>query len=367
MRTETIYEALFDDEAFARLPDLLCKAAAARSAMIVWQHSTGGGDALAYNYFHNGGWVESYGAFAEVDPYRNLALSPSNLNRVILPNERISREAFERSVIFNELVRKSGDDTVYCMGTGIASAWGSGVVGLHRGRNAKPFDENDMRRAEPLIMHVERVVRARGEIASARRAAAFAQNALDAAGLVAITVRAGGAILHSNEGAERIFERGDGFLRRGGKLTAASAGASRRLEAALAQATAPHHPAASALVVERGPDEPAYLATVTPLVGQVSQPAALILFRDPGIVHDGVAERLRALFGLTNAEAAVVIDLAGGLALRDIARNRAVQVSTLRSQLKSVARKTGCGRQAELVALIGRIVPLAGAHPPIGA
>lgn len=356
-RTEDIYEALFDDEALACLPDLLCEVGRARSAMMLWRHIDGVSHSIAHNYFEPG-WFAKYSEFADRDPYRVFALQPANLNRLILPNEVISPKAFERTEIYNELIRKYADDTVYCMGTAIQSAWGAGTIGLHRGRKASAFDVRDGKRLERIAIHVERVLRARGEIATARRAAALSQGALDAVGLVAITVQSEGRIFHSNAAAEIVLQRADGLVAKNGKLTATHPQCAAKLQEALAQATAPSDPTASAVVVERGEDEPAYLVTITPLTGRIGASAALLLFRDPGVQDNSLTMRLYALFGLTNAEAAVAIDLAGGLPLADIARNRGVKVTTLRAQLKSIAVKTGCSRQSELVALLRRLPPV---------
>jgi DNA-binding CsgD family transcriptional regulator len=358
-RVEEIYEALFDDEALARLPNIMAKAAKARSAMMFWQHQDGVSQSIAYSYFQPQ-WFEQYNDFAERDPYRNFAVQ--NINRLILPNEVISPAAFERSAIYNELIRPNHDDTVFCTGSAIRSAWGTGIIGVHRGRTAKPFDKDDAARLKPVIVHVERVLRARGEIASARRAAAFAQGALDAVGLIAITVRADGRVLHGNAAAEAIFARTDGLCVVGGRLSCTDHENRKRLEHAIAAATDAKQPMASAVAVARGPNEPAYLATVTPLVGRACDSAALVLFRDPDMPDHSVSGQLRSLFNLTNAEAAVASDLANGLTLDQIARNRGVRIVTLRSQLKAVAAKTGCNRQAEIVALVRRLPP-SGAIP----
>jgi len=46
-----------------------------------------------------------------------------------------------------------------------------------------------------------------------------------------------------------------------------------------------------------------------------------------------------------------------GLTLQEIADEGEVTISTVRSQFKDVLGKTGCNRQAELVALLANIVP----------
>ncbi|MBK8212560.1 MAG: helix-turn-helix domain-containing protein [Myxococcales bacterium] len=67
------------------------------------------------------------------------------------------------------------------------------------------------------------------------------------------------------------------------------------------------------------------------------------------------AARLRALFGLSEAEAQLVGALVDGLTLKEIATRRGVAVTTVRSQLRSVFLKTETERQADLVALVLRV------------
>ncbi|HWA89007.1 MAG TPA: helix-turn-helix transcriptional regulator [Rhizomicrobium sp.] len=359
MRSEEIYEALFDDEALARLPDLLCREAAARSAMLFWRHNDGLSETLAYNYFPKA-MMDVYGAeWAARDPWVIGGLKSGRINEMVHLEPYVPAPIYENSGFYNEFIRRHDDDTFHCTGAILQSAWGQGVIGVQRGRRDATFDAGEVKRLAGISAHVERVLRARGEIASARRAAALAQGALDAVGLVAITLLPGGRIFHSNPAAEIVLKRADGLVARKGKLGAVHLASAKRLEAAIARATASFGPAAAAAMVDRGEGEPAYLVTITPLSGRTGEPAALLLFRDPAAPDDSLTMRLRALFGLTDAEAAVAIGLAGGSALADIARHRGVRVATLRSQLKSIAAKTGCNRQSELVALLRRLPPIA--------
>jgi len=67
---------------------------------------------------------------------------------------------------------------------------------------------------------------------------------------------------------------------------------------------------------------------------------------------------LRLLFGFTAAETQLAIELARGRNLLDIARTRKLSRTTVRSHLASLFIKTQTGRQAELVALLGRVAVL---------
>jgi DNA-binding CsgD family transcriptional regulator len=65
--------------------------------------------------------------------------------------------------------------------------------------------------------------------------------------------------------------------------------------------------------------------------------------------------QLVALFGLTQAEAALAAGLLAGLELRDIAEQSGRSINTVRSQLATLMAKTETGRQAELVRLLSRL------------
>lgn len=65
--------------------------------------------------------------------------------------------------------------------------------------------------------------------------------------------------------------------------------------------------------------------------------------------------RLALQFGLSCSEADVVLSLAGGLSLAEIADARRVSIHTVRNQVKAALSKTGSRRQADLVRLVERL------------
>jgi DNA-binding CsgD family transcriptional regulator len=66
-------------------------------------------------------------------------------------------------------------------------------------------------------------------------------------------------------------------------------------------------------------------------------------------------QTLQRMFGLTSAETHLALRLARGDAPLEIARSWRLSRTTIRSQLASLFAKTETKRQAELVALLGRI------------
>ncbi len=71
-------------------------------------------------------------------------------------------------------------------------------------------------------------------------------------------------------------------------------------------------------------------------------------------------ELVQSLFDLTPAEARVARNLAAGETVEKIASNGGVSLNTVRTQVRGVLEKTGCRRQAEVIALLGGITVLQG-------
>lgn len=83
-------------------------------------------------------------------------------------------------------------------------------------------------------------------------------------------------------------------------------------------------------------------------------PRAIVVARI-GAPTDRQAQVLIRSFRLTPAEADIAIRLAAGQSRRDIAAARGVSVETLKVQLRSIYEKTGCGRESQLVRMVGLI------------
>ncbi|WP_137940070.1 hypothetical protein [Chitinivorax sp. B] len=95
-------------------------------------------------------------------------------------------------------------------------------------------------------------------------------------------------------------------------------------------------------------------------------PLAMVLVSDPRKTRRGAAAQLRALFGLTPAEATLALELAAGRSLNELSEETGRSVDTLRTQLKCVFSKTDTHRQSELVSLLLRLPPVPQATPQSG-
>ncbi|HWA69604.1 MAG TPA: PAS domain-containing protein [Rhizomicrobium sp.] len=95
------------------------------------------------------------------------------------------------------------------------------------------------------------------------------------------------------------------------------------------------------------------VAVIVPLTGERN--CALVLMRGKTGIKQLLPNILRELFNLSAAEAEVAVALWRGADINQVARDRGVKRNTLRSQLASIMERTRTHRQAELVALVGRI------------
>lgn len=101
---------------------------------------------------------------------------------------------------------------------------------------------------------------------------------------------------------------------------------------------------------------------VTALINQIAnawpdETSAIILL-DLDAHPEPSPRALQRLFGLTTAETQLAIELSRGHSVLDIARSKRLSRTTVRSQLATLFVKTQTRRQADLVALLGRVAIL---------
>ncbi len=86
------------------------------------------------------------------------------------------------------------------------------------------------------------------------------------------------------------------------------------------------------------------------------EPRVLVVARRAADIPAMRSVPLRAALGLTGAEAEIALRLANGEAREDIAADRGTTAQTLGTQIKSILRKSEVGREAELTALVNRLL-----------
>lgn len=356
LRRETIYEAAYEDEAFAALPDLIRRACDARSVVMHFVDDAGQHLSMA----HTGHWTDDeialYGALADKDILAEATALPDRINQFWnITDDLVSGARFQNSEIHSRFYRPIGDDTRHALGASFDTPWGVGAIGIHRGEHSAAFGDAELQVMQDLAGDLRRMLVIRSRLMLSARREAQSRAVLDRFSLAIFQVDAEGRIHDANAEAQRLAALAGPALIRGGVLEVAGPDADP-LRRALHLATHPRKRQAG-MVRLHAPTLEGWTLTVTPLPAP-GRARALVVVKSLSD-EQALARRLQALFGLSLAEAAVAAALSRGEALGDIALARGVTEATIRSQLKALFAKTGCRRQAQLVALVSSLPPVA--------
>ncbi len=208
-----------------------------------------------------------------------------------------------------------------------------------------------------LAPHVLRAAQLDRQLRAAELRADAAEAAMAGLAMGMLLADAKAKIALVNPMAEAILAAGDGLLLVRGVLDAAVPAEGERLRGLVAAAIAArrdaHATPGGLMRISRrsgavpyevlvGPAQPSHLG-----LGDL----AVVFVRDPASRPMATGERLRALYGVTPAEARLLEALLAGDTLDEVAARHALSRETLRSQLRSLFQKTGTSSQRELIRL----------------
>ncbi|MGH7057804.1 MAG: helix-turn-helix transcriptional regulator [Acetobacteraceae bacterium] len=277
---------------------------------------------------------------------------------VLASKDLISDRELERTEFYQDFPRTRS--AFYVVGAGFPIHGDMlCVIGIHRPRQARPYDEADKARVAAFLPHLGRALEIRRRLAHLAIERSAASDLIERSGTATLVLAGDGRVLYANAGAERLFSAGDAIRVIGGRFTAMDRSAAGRLAALIRTsantAAGKAGGAGGAISICRANRLPltALVAPFRPAADGpgASLPAAIVFLRDPeSPCPSGMA--LRGLFGLTASEAAVAAAVAGGTAADDLAAGLGITLNTVRTHLKNIFAKTGTSRQAQLVSVI---------------
>ena len=359
LRSEQIYQAMVDDEAFANLPALLAQSLGARSCVIHWRDAQHHAEILSHSQYFSDEHMLNYAEnFVEHDDWTNRANERGFVNRVWNAEELVPSPDYQRGVFYNEWIRGMGDDTFHCMGTVMETDRGLGIIGLHRGKGQATFDAEAVKGLNRNIVHLRRMLTVRARlIKNASRIRDLAA-LLDCNPTPMLAVNARGRIVHANAAADALLEAGILIGDSGGHLTATMPASNRELTQAIARVSDPVAPAAS-LVIATAPGGHRLELTLAP-VRDRGTGLVLVTARDPdaqirsALQPGGSGERLAP------RELMVARLVSRGLRNREIAEQMGLTEGTVKVYLHNVFSKAGVATRTELAMLIGSQGPCQG-------
>lgn len=238
------------------------------------------------------------------------------------------------------------------------------VISVLRSEQAKPFGWEEEQLLGLLMPHLERVLEIRSKIEGLELMQAASTDALDRMPTGVLLVDADGRILLANSAAERFLRVGEGLKVEGGKIRASVRAEDARLRSLIATAASTTcgegvHPG-GVLAVSRSMRSRPLSVLVSPINRPTNsvngrQAAAALFVSDPSELPIPQGAVLRDIFSLTGAESGLVMALCKGQSLADAADHLGITKETARTYLKRAFLKTGTSRQAELIAVAGRL------------
>lgn len=236
-------------------------------------------------------------------------------------------------------------------------------VALLRARSSGRFEASDVEQFAVLHRHIERALALGFQLGSLGTLQRCCTDMLDGNSAAILLLDAQQRVVYANPAAEQLCSKCDGLSLSRNAVVAARIQDADRLRSLITQAV-PNRthgtlPGGGLMPVQRPSGKRPYLVLVAPLSGRqltlsALRPAVSIVITDPDVRLPVSAERLKAAFDLTMAEARLAAALAVGDDLKLAADSLRIRYGTARARLSEIFRKTDTCRQGELVSLLLR-------------
>ncbi len=295
--------------------------------------------------------------FVHVDPFL-AALRTEPSERMYRGHDWVPEHALKQTEYFSDYLVPQ--DTYYVAGGFVANDSHRAVYfGIQRSQRQGQFTDSDLETLQLLVPHLRRSVDFHRLIVRHELRALASDRTLDQLAVGVILLDPSGKVVYSNRRITDFATRVHGIRILNGRLFAnrpSDAPRLRRLIAGVSEPASADPPRMDSIRLGEaaGRDDLFLMAsTLSPrlaffglsvpfaalllLVGEAPQSRSL----DPGI--------LKGLYGLTSAESRIAAQLAKGVDLASICSLFHLSCNTVRSQLRSVFRKTGTASQPELV------------------
>lgn len=237
-------------------------------------------------------------------------------------------------------------------------------IAVTRTSRQKNFGATERQLLQQLSPHLQRAADLRGRFAAKDAMSASAFELAGKLSIGCVVLNPLRQIIATNVLAGQFLGQPDGLRVENGVLQLGTSETSEALNQALEQAinaSAQNNQAHAAVVLnwQRAGDRVAELI-VRPVFcanvyNRALQPAAMLLFQDPGLASSESEETLlREKFGLSKSEAVLGVLLARGHTLNEAAEIRGVSLNTIKTHLRSMYEKLGLHRRSQLIALLAK-------------
>jgi DNA-binding CsgD family transcriptional regulator len=306
-----------------------------RTASLSHHDLASGTGELTVGYRTEPEWERSYAEnYAALNPWTSRGAAQMQTGSVLVSHSVISDRELKRTSFHRGFLEEQ--DVLYSLAAVIERTRDTTTfLSVQRSEKRGAFGDAEIRFVTPLMPHLHRAIELHRRVGSVRVLGEALVDVAERLRYGVFLVDHRNAVLFANAAATRL---GRPTIQR--VLAIAECG-----DGVVTDADA------RSLVVRVAP-----LRGPRDLLG-VPGAARVIFVVAPGQSRLPTATALRDIYAITPAEARVVLALARGATLREIADELGTSVATVRTQVKSSLEKTGTRRQAELVALVHSLAP----------
>jgi DNA-binding CsgD family transcriptional regulator len=256
-----------------------------------------------------------------------------------------------RTPILNEFLRPA--DAPHFMPAWLHKSESKAVTLSFQGtRKRGPFEAKDIESFQRILPHVIRALEIRDRLQSAQIRADTLAESINGLRFGVMILDGAARLVECNGVAEELLRSGEGVRRKADGTLCLSEPAAGQFARWTKLGEQPH--GVDGLLHARRSGALPLSVMVSPLPAQRSawithDPRWLILIFDPERRIEASLELIAHDLAISSSEANVATLLAAGYRLPEVARRLGVSEHTVRSQLKSIFRKTGTRTQADLI------------------
>ena len=306
------------------------------------------------------------GYYAERNPLNNVKSAHDYARdwrpRILTDEDWMPKDELVRSEYYNDFMLHQNVHSVLMVRLALHDDEVC-VLNVNRPRAWAQFDGADLEVAAHYHPHLIRAFELSRALAADRELNQQAASVFDQSSHGLFLLDRDARVLKLNRAAERLARTKSGLSIIGGRLTATSADAARRLSGLVGDAFSsdPMRRAGGSMALPAAERALPLSVTVAPLGAESApffhgEPCALVCATD---LEAGVSlpeQKLRDLFALTRAEARLAMALFEGARPREAAAALGISANTANVHLTRIFEKTGANRQSALIGLMMRTV-----------
>lgn len=355
MEIGDLYEAITDDSAYDELPAMIARLTGGRAGVIQQFSKPGIMVDFHYSYFSES-FIADWARYHPTgrDVWSEAGLRSGIFNRAEIIDKLVPLHSFQKSILWNEVIRPNGDDTGH--GIGIMHKFDGGMlcISVQRSIKSGSFTNRDVANLSKIATDLHRIYRTRHLLAGLDSKIDRLNILLETNRTNSMLVGHNMKLIEASPGIKSILDRKDGMQLRAGCIVCHDPVVSQSLRQAVDRSIHRSGLDHAVFLCSRPSGSPPWRLTVLPAVG-VQDSGCIVIVSGGELSTDRMNLWLKYHFKATDAEISIANLLAKGLSPKEICRARKVSITTVRTQIRSLLELTNSSNLSNLIRFLTEI------------